>query len=82
MEGDYYDWFLQDKREIKNIVLVRTLRDTAINLDREKRFFAAVTFAGKIENIYAREQGTSIYLLKGATSPPQLREILIKENAR
>jgi hypothetical protein len=81
MEGDYYNWFLHDEKEIKNIVLVRTRRDTAINLDREKLFFTTVTPAGKIENKYAREQGTSIYTLKNAASPRRLREILIKENA-
>lgn len=81
MDGDYYKWFLLDKIEIKNIVLVKTIADTAVNLDEAKKFFTTVLPAGKIENIYAREQGTSIYILKDVHSPSMLRKKLVDENA-
>ena len=82
MSDDYYNWFLQDKIEIKNIVLVKTIADTAVNLDEAKQLFTKVSPAGKIENLYAREQGTSIYILKDAKSPSFLRNKLVNEIVR
>ena len=79
MEGDYYTWFKQYKKEIKNIVLVKT--DAAeINLENEKKFFKTIIPFSKIENTYAREQGTSIYILKDITSGKSLKDYLIEEN--
>ena len=37
MEGDYYTWFLQHDKEIKNIVLVKTA-NAEIDLGNEKLF--------------------------------------------
>ena len=79
MEGDYYTWFLQYNKEIKNIVLVRT-SNAEINLDDEKQFFKTIIAYGKVDNIYAREQGTSIYILKDITSGKLLKDFLIEEN--
>ena len=79
MEGDYYTWFLQHDKEIKNIVLVKTA-DAEINLENEKLFFKTIVPFGKVENIYAREQGTSIYILKDITSSKLLKDYLIIEN--
>ena len=44
---------------------------------KEKRFFKTVITGGKIENIYAREKGTTIYLLKDATT--SINKILQQE---
>ena len=79
MEDDYYYWFLQYSKEIKNIVLVKTA-DPEIDLEAEKRFFKTIIPFSKVDNIYAREQGTTIYILKDITSGKLLKDYLIEEN--
>jgi hypothetical protein len=65
MNADYIDWFPLDK-EIKNIILVQNADDDDKERKREQAFFRKVSFTGKIANPYAREMGTSIYVLLDA----------------
>ena len=73
--ADYINWYQLDKNPIKNIILIRS-SDRTIN-DFEKSLFQTWEYCGKIENIYAREYGTQIYLLKGARV--NINELLKKE---
>ena len=79
MEADYYKWFLQYEKEIKNIILVKT-RDKLNDIEKEKIFFKTILAAGKVENIYAGEYGTSIYILKDIISGNLLKQRLIEDN--
>ena len=79
MEGDYYTWFVQYHKEIKNVVLIKTAH-TEIDLENEKLFFKSILLISKVENIYAREQGTSIYILKDITSGKSFRDFLLEVN--
>jgi len=65
MNADYINWFALDK-PIKNVILIQEASDDDPNRKREKPWFDAVGLVGGIENPYSREQGTKIYLLKGA----------------
>ncbi|MEO5890326.1 MAG: glycosyltransferase family 39 protein [Ferruginibacter sp.] len=68
MNADYINWFPLDKKEIKNVILIQDATDDDKNRVKERPLFKTVITIGKIENIYAREQGTTIYLLKDATA--------------
>jgi hypothetical protein len=57
---DYIYWLPRMKRII-NIVLVGKEPDKNI-----LKLFTSVTLVGTVENQYAREKGTHIYLLSGA----------------
>lgn len=54
---DYIYWLPQMK-QIKNVVFVGNKPD-----DKILEMFSEIKFIGKVENEYAREKGTSIYLL-------------------
>jgi hypothetical protein len=77
MNADYINWYPLDKMDIHNVILVKEASDTDINREREKPLFDQVTLMGKIENVYAREYGARVYLLKGAKQ--SINEILRKE---
>ncbi|MEO6547058.1 MAG: glycosyltransferase family 39 protein [Ferruginibacter sp.] len=77
MNADYINWFPLRVKEIKHVVLVQDADDDDPNREREKQFFKTVTSWGKIENIYAREKGTTIFLLKDATT--SINQILQQE---
>lgn len=66
MNADYINWFPLDTKEIKNVILVKEAGDT--DRTRERQFFKNVKLSGSIENKFAREQGTNIYLLDSATT--------------
>ena len=57
---DYIYWIPKMKR-IKNVIFVGNKPD-----DKILEMFSEIKFIGKVENEYAREKGTSIYLLLGA----------------
>lgn len=63
--ADYLHWFNFSK-PISNIIMVKDEYDDDIQRTREKAFFDTVMLTGKIENKYAREYGTRIYLLRHA----------------
>lgn len=69
MNADYIDWFPPANTVIKNAILVKDIYDKDSAREKEKPLFDTVMLIGKIENNYAREKGTRIYLLKGAKVP-------------
>ena len=77
MSADYINWYPLDKMEIKNVILIKEITDTDINREKEMSLFEKITLVGEIENLYAREYGTRVYLLKGAKV--SINEILQKE---
>jgi hypothetical protein len=74
--ADYIDWMPLDK-PIKNVVLVQFADDDDTARQREKPWFEKITLAGRIENPFAREAGTRIYILQGAKT--DINAILQKE---
>lgn len=75
MNADYINWFPLNDMEIKNVIFVKDSGDT--DRTREMQFFKSVTLAATVTNVYAREQGTNIYLLLEATT--SINSILEKE---
>lgn len=70
VNADYINWFPPlDKTEIKNIILIQYWDDDDKNREKERPLFKLVALTGKVENPFAREYGTSIYLLKDAKVP-------------
>ena len=80
MNADYINWIPLDK-PIVNVILVQESGDEDPNREDEKPIFERVYRVGGIENPYARELGTKIYVLEGAKVPiaPILREDIAKE---
>ena len=68
MNADYINWFPLDKKEIKNVILVQEASDDDPGRVKERKLFKTVLKAGEIENVYAREKGTAIYMLMDATT--------------
>ncbi len=62
LNADYINWFPLDKK-ITCIILVKDDPDEGV--DREKMLFDFVVLGGRIENEFAREKGTLIYILSG-----------------
>jgi hypothetical protein len=63
--ADYINWIPLDK-EIRNIILVQEASDDDPARTKEKPWFEKIELTGEINNPYAREEGTKIYLLQGA----------------
>jgi len=78
MNADYINWFRLDN-EIRNVILVQEASDTDPERNKEKPMFETIERVGQITNPYAREKGTSIYVLKNAKA--DINEILRKEIA-
>lgn len=66
MNADYINWYELDAVEYTHIILVKTVFDDDPNREKERPLFEHVTLVGEINNEYAREKGTRIYLLKNA----------------
>lgn len=64
--ADYINWFRLDKK-IKHIILLQYADDDDPERTKEKPWFDTIYVAGKINNPFAREFGTTIYVLKNAT---------------
>ena len=62
---DYINWFNLSK-PIQNVILIQQSDDDDPGRVKEKPLFDSVWLSGKVINIYARENGTSIYVLKNA----------------
>lgn len=77
MNADYINWFPLDSKEIKNVILVKDIDDLDNDRKKEKQLFKTVTTKGRIENQFAREKGTTIYLLEDATT--SINNILAQE---
>lgn len=65
MSADYINWYPLDEMEIQNVILVKESTDSDKNREKEMPFFNKIIMVGEIENIYARECGTRVYLMKG-----------------
>jgi hypothetical protein len=65
MNADYIGW-IHLKEEIKNIILVQNADDDDKERKKEQPLFKKIVMTGKIENPYAREHGTRIYMLLDA----------------
>lgn len=64
--ADYIDWF-PFEREWKDVILVvESAYDDDPDRTEERPLFDTVYVAGRIENEFAREFGTTIYILKSA----------------
>jgi len=66
LNADYMNWYLLDGPEYKHIILVQHGSDDDPNREREKPWFEKISLVGEIKDLYAREKGTRVYLLKGA----------------
>lgn len=66
MNADYVNWF--PKITIKHAILVKEANDEDPNRSDEKPLFKSIYKYGEINNPYAREKGTSIYILQDAIS--------------
>jgi hypothetical protein len=74
--ADYIDWFPTNKNWV-NLIMVKEANDVDPGRNEEKKYFDTVYLAGKITNVYARESGTSVFvLLKGK---PGVNEVLRQE---
>ena len=63
--ADYINWFPDNKKWV-NIILVKEINDDDKGRKDEKSLFDSIYLAGKIQNEYAREYGSAVYLLLGA----------------
>jgi len=57
--------------------MVKEIYDEDKNRDRERAFFESVILAVEITNLYAREKGTRVYVLKNAKT--SINDILKEE---
>ena len=78
MNADYINWFPLEE-EIENVILIQSADDDDPDRNKEKPLFKEIRRTGKIENNYAREAGTSVYVLLGAKT--SINEILKKDIA-
>lgn len=74
--ADYINW-MPLQHPIRNVIQVKDDTDEDSTRTREKGLFEKVTLAGRIENKYAREYGTRIYLLQNAKT--NINALLQKE---
>lgn len=66
LNADYIDWF-ELSTKINNIILIQEESDTDKGREKEKPYFERIRLIGEVEDPYAREKGTRIYLLENAT---------------
>jgi len=63
--ADYINWIPLSK-EIKNIILVKDATDSDSARTKERPYFDTIQLVGINNNVFSREVGTKIFLLKGA----------------
>ena len=66
LNADYINWYPLEEMVIENVILVQEAEDEDPDRERERELFENVYRIGGITNQYARELGTSVYLLQGA----------------
>lgn len=76
LNADYITWFRLDK-EIRHVIRVKDIFDNGKELIVSQPYFESVSRWGEITNEFAREKGTTIYLLKN--SKVNVNDILKKE---
>ena len=65
MNADYVNWIDLSKK-YTNIILVQDANDDDPERKKEQPLFEAVRLFGHLNNPLARENGTRVYILKGA----------------
>ena len=65
LNADYIDWFDLSSK-IDNLILVQEASDTDPGREKEKPYFERIRLIGEVQDPYAREKGTRIYLLENA----------------
>ncbi len=65
LNADYINWISLEKK-IKNVILVQNPDDDDTARVKERPLFDTVYRVGVNDNLYSREQGRKVYLLKGA----------------
>lgn len=65
LNADYIDWFDLSSK-INNLILVQEVSDTDPGREKEKPFFERIRLIGEVQDPYAREKGTRVYLLENA----------------
>lgn len=78
MNADYINWFKLDQ-PIKHVILIQEASDDDPERKKEQPYFESIERISQITNPYAREKGTSIYVMKNAKV--DINEILRKEIA-
>ena len=78
MNSDYINWFRLDM-EIRNVIRIKEIYDNGKELMVSKPYFDIVEKSGEITNEFARERGTTIYVLKNAKT--DINQIIRKEIA-
>lgn len=76
LNADYINWFRLD-REIRHVIRVKEIFDNGEELIVSQPYFESVSRFDEITNEFARERGTTIYLLR--KSKVNVNEILQKE---
>lgn len=76
MNADYINWF-RFNEPVRNVLLVKETGDEDPERRRDKAFFEEVVKVDSITNPFARERGTTLYLLKNARIA--LNDVLKKE---
>ena len=66
MNADYINWFPLKNGEIKNVIFIKESDREDPHMENERSIVDTLVTFGKIENPFARETGTTIYLLLGA----------------
>ena len=61
LNADYINWFQLDKK----ILHVIRVKDNANDLNHERILFDTIDLTGVVENKFAREKGTAIFILSG-----------------
>ncbi|WP_231490684.1 glycosyltransferase family 39 protein [Pedobacter sp. Leaf170] len=63
--ADYLYWFKMDK-PIKDLILIREAGESDPERKKEQPLFEKITKIGELRNTFAREKGTTVFLLEGA----------------
>lgn len=66
MNADYINWFPLKRMVVKNIILIQESSDDDPGREKEKPLFEKVAYVAQVENTFAREYATKIYLLSNA----------------
>lgn len=76
MSSDYINWIRLD-REIRHVIRIKEVDDNGHELEESRPYFESVVRFAAITNAFAREKGTTIYLMKQARV--NVNEIVGKE---
>ncbi|MEO6231908.1 MAG: glycosyltransferase family 39 protein [Ferruginibacter sp.] len=69
LNADYINWFPLKTQKITNLILVNEAGNNVTEEIEKHQLFRSIKLVGTIENYYAREKGTNIFLLLDAMTP-------------